>query len=158
MPVSLEVLGDEPSVESIIPGDRARLRFLARELGLERHVIWRGAVSQELVRESLRRSDVLLQASWAEGLPNSVLEAMACGVPVVATDCGGVREAVEHGVEGLVCPTRSPRALADALAALHADRALARRMGAAGRVRAEAEFALPEQVDRFQSLYRELAP
>jgi glycosyltransferase involved in cell wall biosynthesis len=76
---------------------------------------------------------------------------------VVATDCGGVREAVEHGVEGLVCPIRSPRALADALATLHGDRALARRMGAAGRARVEADFALPDQLDRFQSLYRELA-
>jgi glycosyltransferase involved in cell wall biosynthesis len=157
VPVSLEVLGGEPPAGGVIPGDRARLLFLARELGLDGRVTWCGEVAQERVRESLRRADVLLQASLTEGLPNSLLEGMACGVPVVATDCGGVREAVEHGVEGLICPIRSPRALADALAAIYADPALARRMGEAGRARVEADFALGDQIDRFQSLYRELA-
>ncbi len=69
-----------------------------------------------------------------------------------------MREAVEHGVEGLVCPTRSPRALADALAALHADPALARRMGEAGRARVEAAFALPDQIAAWERLYDEVLP
>ena len=104
------------------------------------------------MRERLWASDVLLQASLSEGLPNTVLEAMACGLPVVVTDCGGLREAVDDGVEGLVCPRRSPQALADALGSLR-DRALARRMGEAGRKRVCAEFTLERQLESFRRLY-----
>jgi glycosyltransferase involved in cell wall biosynthesis len=76
-------------------------------------------------------------------------------LPVVVTDCGGLREAVDDGVEGLVCPRRSPQALADALGSLR-DRTLARRMGEAGRKRVCAEFALERQIDSFRRLYDEV--
>ena len=111
-----------------------------------------GRVSQEMVRERLRASDVLLQASHFEGSPNAVLEAMACARPVVVADWDGARELVEHGVEGLVCPRRSPQALADALGSLR-DRALARRLGEAGRERVVADFTLERQLESFQRVY-----
>ena len=91
-----------------------------------------------------------------QGLPTAVLEAMACARPVVVTDCGGVREAVEDGVEGLVCPRRSPQALAEALGSLR-NAALARELGEAGRARVVAEFTLDGQLESFRGLYRDVA-
>ena len=155
VPVTYEILGGEPSAATGKASDRARLLYLIHELGLEGRVRLLGKVSQEVVRERLRASDVLLQASLYEGLPNAVLEAMACALPVVVTDCGGVREAVKHGVEGFVCPRRSPQALADALGSLR-DRALARRLGEAGRARVVADFTVERQLESFRRLYSEL--
>ena len=156
VPVTYEILGGEPSAETGKASDRGRLLYLIHELGLEGRVRLLGKVSQEVVRERLWASHALLQASLSEGLPNTVLEAMACALPVVVTDCGGVREAVEHGVEGLVCPRRSPQALADALGTLR-DRTLARTLGEAGRERVVASFTLERQLESFRRLYGELA-
>jgi colanic acid/amylovoran biosynthesis glycosyltransferase len=155
VPVTYEIIGGEPEPDTGEASDRSRLLYLIHELGLHDRVTLLGAVPPGAVRERLWASDVLLQASLSEGLPNTVLEAMACGLPVVVTDCGGLREAVDHGIEGLVCPRRSPQALADALGSLR-DRALARRMGEAGRKRVCAEFTLERQIDSFRRLYDEV--
>jgi glycosyltransferase involved in cell wall biosynthesis len=154
--VSCEILGGEPAPTSGRPSERARLLHLVHELGLAGRVRLFGEVSSEVVRERLRAADVLLQASVSEGLPNTVLEAMACALPVVVTDCGGLREAVDHGVEGLVCPPRAPQELAQALGAVR-DRSLARAMGDAGRARVCAEFTLAGQLDDFSRLYEGLS-
>jgi len=154
--VSFEILGGDPAPASGRPGDRQRVLYLIHDLGLDDAVTLRGQVSQQEVLERLRASDVLLQASISEGLPNAVLEAMACGLPVVVTDAGGVPEAVTDGVEGFVCPRYSADALADALARIASDPVLARRMGEAGRKRVCAEFALERQVEAFAGLYRGL--
>ena len=156
VPVTYEILGGVPSARTGKESDRGRLLYLIHELGLEDRVRLLGRVSQEMVRERLRASDVLLQASHFEGHPNAVLEAMACALPVVVTDYPGVRDAVEHGVDGLVCPRRSPEALADALGSLR-DRALARKLGEAGRERVVAGFTLEHQLERFRGLYGEMA-
>lgn len=156
VPVTYEIVGGEPAPDSGQASDRTRLLYLIHELGLEGRVRLLGEVPPEVVRERLWASDVLLQASLAEGLPNTVLEAMACGLPVVVTDCGGLREAVDHGVEGLVCPRRSPQALADALGSLR-DPDLARCMGESGRKRVCAEFTLERQLASLRRLYEEVA-
>jgi colanic acid/amylovoran biosynthesis glycosyltransferase len=154
--LTYEIIGGEPAPSSGRPREGDRLRYLIKELGLEGRVRLLGRLPQERVRERLRAADVLLQASLSEGLPNTVLEAMACALPVVVTDCGGLREAVEHGVEGLVCPRRAPAELARALGALR-DRRVALAMGQAGRARVCAQFMLAAQVDAFRRLYSELA-
>ena len=153
--MTYEILGGDSGADTGEPNDRNRLLYLIHELGLQRRVSLLGEVGPEVVRERLWASDVLLQASLSEGLPNTVLEAMACGLPVVVTDCGGLREAVDHGVEGLVCPRRSPQDLADALNSLR-DRALARRMGEAGRSRVCSEFTLERQIEGFRRIYDEV--
>jgi glycosyltransferase involved in cell wall biosynthesis len=106
---------------------------------------------------SLRGADALLLVSVTEGLPTVILEAMACGVPVVASDCGGVSEALRHGVEGFLVAPRSPAQTAAALLELWRDPDLGRRMGRAGRARVQAGFSLHRQLDDFAGLYRELA-
>lgn len=100
--------------------------------------------------------DVFVSSSRSEGLPLSFLEAMACGVCVVATESGGAEEVVEPGRSGLLVPPDDPAALADALAAAAADAALRRGLGAEGRQRVLREFSLDATVSRYRDLYEEL--
>jgi glycosyltransferase involved in cell wall biosynthesis len=116
-----------------------------------------GELEPDQVRAQLQRADAFLHASLSEGLPNVVLEAMACGLPVVATDVGGTSEAVRDGSEGFLIAPRDPRAAATTLAALWRDRGLRERMGRAGRARVEAEFRLARQTDEWMELYDAVA-
>ena len=76
--------------------EREKLEFLVHELGLGGSVTLLGVQTQEQVRDQLGRADALLLPSLSEGISNAVLEAMAAGLPVVTTDCGGMTEVVEH--------------------------------------------------------------
>lgn len=106
----------------------------------------------------LADADVFVLSSTSEGMPLTVLEAMAAGLPVVASAVGGLPELVEDGVTGLLVPPRDPEALADVLRRLLADADLRRRLGAAGRARAEERFDLPrfraEHVELYERLLR----
>ncbi len=88
------------------------------------------------VRPILARADVLVLPSYREGTPNAVLEAMAMGKPVIATNVPGCKDAVVHGTTGMLVPPRDAPALARAMLALAGDRALRVAMGRAGRHRA----------------------
>jgi glycosyltransferase involved in cell wall biosynthesis len=157
VPVSYEIAGGEPPREGRNPSDRARLLYLIHDLGLEEHVRLLGRLSHDGARDLMRRSDVLLLPSLSEGIANCVLEAMACALPVVVADCGGMTEAVTDGVEGLVCPRRSPEALAAALHRIWAEPGLARRLGDAGRRRIASEFTVAAETAAYRRLYTEVA-
>ncbi len=102
-------------------------------------------------------ADVFVLSSASEGLSNTILEAMASGLPVVATHVGGADELVQEGVTGLLVPPHSPRDLARALALLLGNATMRRAMGVAGRARAESEFSLEGMVRRYEALYLEVA-
>jgi glycosyltransferase involved in cell wall biosynthesis len=102
-------------------GERARLERLAREEGIEAHVTFAGPLPQPVVAGWIAASDLLCLSSHSEGSPNVVVEALASGVPVVATRVGGVPDLVADGVNGLLVPPADPPALARAI-----DAALAR--------------------------------
>jgi glycosyltransferase involved in cell wall biosynthesis len=87
-----------------------------------------------------------------------ILEAMACELPVVATDCGGVREAVRDGVEGFVLPPRDPDRAAAALERLWREPELRLRMGRAGRARVLSEYTLERHLNDMETLYRDINP
>ena len=106
----------------------------------------------------LQLSRVVVLPSLSEGLPVSLLEAMAFGKPVVATAAGGISEVVDDGVTGLLVPPRDPHALASALRQVLSDDALAERMGRAGRRRMEEVFPMNALGGRMRELYRALVP
>ena len=106
-----------------------------------------------LARAFARALDVFVLPSLAEGISNTILEAMASGLPVIATSVGGNGELVEHGSTGLLVPERDDEALSQALLTYANDPTLARAAGRAGRERAERLFSLDAMVDRYAALY-----
>lgn len=100
----------------------------------------------------LARGKIFVQASLYEGLPHAVLEAKARALPVVATDAGGTRECVRHGIDGLLVPVGDEDALAHAIAALLENPARAAAMGQAGRADAAARFAPDRMADEWVAL------
>lgn len=103
-------------------------------------------------------ADVFCLPSWWEAMPLSILEAMAAGLPVVATDVGDVGRAVADGATGYVVPARDPEELAAALERLLTDHDLRRRMGAAGRERVAQRFSSAVTAAAVSALYAELRP
>lgn len=100
--------------------------------------------------------DVVVLPSYREGLPKSLIEAAACGLPLVTTDAPGCREVVSDGVDGLLVPVRDAVALARAIARLQDDAALRERLGAAARAKALAQFDERIVIERTIAVYREL--
>ena len=157
VPVSFELLGGAPPPIVGVASEEERLRRTAVDLGIVPLVTMRGPAEHGEVAEALGSADVFLHLSLGEGIPNVVLEAMAAGLPVVATDVGGTGEAVRDGVTGFLVPPRDPRAAGDALERLWRDAGLRERMGAAGRALVEAEFGRDRQDREWAALYAEVA-
>jgi len=130
-----------------------QLRARTSELGLAENVQWLGARAD--VADLLAAADVSLLCSHEEGFSNAILESMAAGLPVIATDVGGNAEAVIDGRTGFIVPAKSPEKLGEALlrVALDPNR---RAMGDAARSRVVEEFSLAACVDRYEACYREL--
>ncbi|MBN2117173.1 MAG: glycosyltransferase family 4 protein [Anaerolineales bacterium] len=133
--------------------ERPRVEYTLQDLGLDKHVTLTGMLGNGSVRDLLQRSHVFLHAALSEGLPNGLIEAMSCGLPVVATAAGGTAEAVTDGVQGFIVPTRQPEAIGDALLHLGHDSDLRTQMGQAGRQKVLQAFNLQDQAQQFRSFY-----
>ncbi|MGI8330310.1 glycosyltransferase [Actinomadura scrupuli] len=131
--------------------ERERLTALVEERGLERVVAFAGTVPVAV--RLLRHYQFAVLPSHEEGLPNAVLEAMAAGLPVIATAVGGTPEIVVDGVTGLLVPAHAPDELASAIARLTADPRLREEMGAAGR-RAAEHLSIGSCAARHEAVYR----
>lgn len=129
----------------------ADLHELVRELGLREHVSFLG--EREDVAQLMAALDVLLVPSWQEPFGRSVIEAMAAGVPVVATDVGGPSEVITDGVEGLLVSPRTPPRWADAIRRLAQDEGLARSLARAARERVERSFTAASHAARMVEIY-----
>ena len=153
---ALPLLADA-TTELLIAGEgpeRDRLERLAAELGVSSRVHLPGARAD--VPDVLAALDIAVCCSDFEGGPLSVMEYMAAGLPIVATDVGGLPELIGDGVTGLLVPPRSPEALALAIDRLATDPALARRLGdAAGELRSR-DYDIDVWVGRLERLYDEL--
>jgi sugar transferase (PEP-CTERM/EpsH1 system associated) len=144
-----------PSLRLVVVGKGSlepELRAQAASLGVAGQVTFLGARSD--VPALLPHVDVFALSSVREGLPLTVLEAMACGRPVVATAVGEVPDAIVPGVTGLLVPPGDAGALAAALSEVLDDRARAGAMGRAGRERAESEFNLDHMVEAYERVWR----
>ncbi len=108
------------------------------------------------VRELMEAFDVFALSSLREGLPNVVLEAMACEVPLLATRCGGVEAVVRDDVEAVLVPVSSSKALEDGLVRLAADASLRLRLARTGRDRVERDFSFARRMHRFADLYADM--
>lgn len=142
----IDVLGDGP--------DRAIIEHEIDRLGLAGVVDLVGEVDD--VQRRLAQADVFVLSSRSEGLPISVLEAMAAGLPVVATDVGGLGEMVEEGGSGFLVPPGDPPALAARLSAFIDDSELRASFGSRGRTLATERFSLEENRRRHLDLYGRL--
>ena len=146
-----------PGAFFVIAGDgpeRERLESLVRESGIEERVRFLGQRSD--VGALLAASDLVVLPSLYEGLPLSVLEAMAAGKPVIATSVGGVGEAIRDGESGLLVRPADPSALAAAIQGLLSDPIRAQRLGNAGRETVREQFSVDAMVRGVESVYEEV--
>jgi sugar transferase (PEP-CTERM/EpsH1 system associated) len=139
----LVMVGDGPLV--------APCRELLRAAGAE-HLAWLPGKCSD-VPELLRAMDLFVSASLAEGISNTILEAMATGLPVVATRVGGTPELVDDGETGLLVPPSNPTALAAPIRTYFEDRAAAARHGSAGRTKVQVRFSLDSMVAGYVEVY-----
>jgi sugar transferase (PEP-CTERM/EpsH1 system associated) len=151
-------VGRLPNARLVLVGDgpeRPAIERLRAEAGLADRVWLLGPRGD--VPRLLRAADLFLLTSISEGIPLTVIEAMAAGLPVVATRVGGVPEVVDDGVTGLLAAAGDAGALAAHLVALAGQPDQAREMGRRGRDRAWAVFSEERMVDAYARLYREMA-
>jgi len=140
-PLRLAILGHGP--------DRGALQDFAVSLRLAEDVTFLGFDPNPM--RYMARATLLLQSSQAEGLPGVIIQAGACGVPVVATDCDhGPREVIEHGTTGILVPVGDAEALADAARALLLDPQLRQQMGAAAKLRTQ-RYRASESLARYEA-------
>jgi sugar transferase (PEP-CTERM/EpsH1 system associated) len=142
-PLRLVIAGDGPL--------RAQVEGVLREAGLLQHAWLPG--ERDDVPDILRGLDLFVLPSLAEGISNTILEAMACGLPVLATRVGGNAELVDDGVTGTLVPPGDSTRLGEAMLAYVRDRELLRRHGVAGRQAVEQRFSLDGMVARYDALY-----
>jgi len=146
--VSLVIVGQGPGWDP--------LHSQVADLGLQARVIFAG--DQRDVVPWFQALDVFALPSYAnEGVPQAILQAMACARPIVSTAVGAIPEVLEDGVNGLVVPTRDPAALAQAIGRLLTDSDLARRLARAGRERVLARHSREAMLDRMEQLFLEVA-
>lgn len=149
------VLAHVPEARIVLVGDgplAGALAEQARSLGLADRVRFVGGVAD--AARWLPALDVYVLPSHVEGMSNGLIEAMAAGRPIVATDAGGNTENVVDGESGFIVPPRSPDRLADAILTLLKDPERARAMGEAARTRACQHFTAETMVARMEALYR----
>lgn len=145
---TLSVAGTGPSLDGLLE--------LARDLGVAQAVQFLGRLDRDQVVSLYQDADIAINPSQVDNMPVSILEALACGVPVVSTDVGGVPFVVQHEVTALLVPPRNERAMKDAIGRLLGDASLRERLRHAGLRRAQ-HFDWPVVVRQWLQAYREIA-
>jgi glycosyltransferase involved in cell wall biosynthesis len=149
----LKVIRDDTYLLIVGEGpERDRLRRFRDDVGIQDRVRFLGHRSD--VPSLLRQLDCFWLGSGYEGLSNSLMEAMATGVPVVATNIPGNRDLIEQGVSGILVPVGDRAAFARWTNTLLEERGLAERIGLAARQRMGADFSVERMVERYADLYR----
>jgi len=144
--VFLDVIGDGY--------DREELQNMTKDLKIEQSVCFLGKKNK--VYEFLNRANIYVQPSLHEGLPNSLIEAMACGLPVVVTNVGGMPDIVKDSLDGFVVEPSNVNSLANAIRKLLYNPTLRNKMGAAGRSKIEKYYSLEFITNNYITLYQQL--
>lgn len=153
------LLEKHQDVVGVIVGEgklEEQLKTRVREAGIEDRVIFTGFRSD--VSTLYPAMDIFVMTSLREGFPLTILEAMAAGVPVVATAVGGVKECIDHGKDGLLVPVTDTIALVDAISKLLEDKELKARLIQAGKEKVRTHFNVERMVKDYESLYEEVVP
>ncbi len=148
IPIRLELVGTGSQLSA--------LRSQAAELGVADRVRFAGGVGQDTIRDRYTQADAFCLPSLGEGVPVVLMEAMATGLPVVASRLMGIRELVEDGVSGLLVRPGCPHEMAMAMERLAGDAELRRCLGEAGRSKVVADFRLDESATQLHAAFAEL--
>lgn len=148
--ISLALVGEGP--------EKRALEALAASLGIERRMRFTGPLEHDEVIREYTEADAFVLPSFWEGIPVVLIEAMAVGVPVVATNITGIPELVTHGESGFLVPTADSEAIGRALLALYDDPELAKRFALRGREKIEREFSIEARAQRLRSLFAGTSP
>lgn len=153
------VVDNHPDAQLLLGGDGEldKVRQILRDNNIEEKVKVLGWVGGEQKIELFRRSDIYALPSYNEGLPGSILEAMAAGSPIVSTTVGGIPEAVLDGQNGYLVKPGDIHALSQALARLCEDKSLRNRMGQASRELIKDKFNINKIVLQIVTLYKDVA-
>lgn len=144
----LEIIGDGP--------EEGRLRAVAADLGIDGEVYFAGALDRTPLAERYRQADLFTLTPSDEAFGNVFAEALACGLPIVGSNIGGIPELVRHGENGLLVSPGDPGELAGAIRRLADNRMLRRAMGIRNRAKAEATLSWDYATDCYLELYHEL--
>jgi glycosyltransferase involved in cell wall biosynthesis len=146
--IRVRLVGDGPELE--------HLQAFGTQEGIP--AVFEGAKSHEETRQLVGRADIFALASFAEGVPVALMEAMAMEVPCVSTSIAGIPELIRDGLDGLIVPASCTEALAAALELLAGDSHLRRTLGVAGRKRVHDLYNLPVNVSSLANVFRENLP
>ena len=131
-------------------------RLTAESRDLEGHIEFLGELSHGRIAELLRETSVLVLPSFIEGLPTVCLEALACGIPVVASDTGGTSEIIREGETGYLCPSADLDRFSDRVICLLRDPELRKRLGRNGRALVEHQYSWTRVAEMTEKLYERL--
>jgi glycosyltransferase involved in cell wall biosynthesis len=143
--LDLALAGDGPST--------GRLKDLARELGVSDRIQFLGYLPEDDVVRELQKSDLFVLPSLVEGLPVSAMEAMAVGVPVIATNIAGTSELVEHGKSGILVRPSDAHALAEAISSLIENYEFRRNAAELARKKVVAEFKIDDETAKLHACF-----
>ncbi len=135
---------------------REELGDLAGKVAEEKRIRFTGAVPSAAVHEWVQIADVFTLVSSLEGLPVSLIEAMATGLPVVVSDIPANRQLVDPGIEGLVVETKDANAIGKAIVSILSDGEMRQRMGAAGKARVGSTYSTDRVVGQYETLFARL--
>ncbi len=145
VPVRARLIGDGP--------ERGALDALVKAKGLEGNVKLEGAMNPDRIREALAKADIFALPSFDEGIPVSLMEAMAMEIPCVSTYVGGIPELIRNGIDGYLISPSDPESLAEVVSELVSDPGLRSRIGLAGRIRVGEKYNLPANIDRMAAIF-----
>ncbi len=144
--IHLRLVGDGP--------DRQDLESAIARSGLEGHVTLEGKCNQDRVLAFYGETDLFVLASFAEGIPVVLMEAMATELPCIATWITGIPELIRHGIDGWLVPPADEEQLADTIAKLMDDPELRRKLGRSARIRVQEKYDLERNTERLAEIYR----